>query len=289
MYNAVRSGLPSGRHWQLRFLRSFTNASGIATLLALLLIPAFTANAASSVGLVGPKNHYLALGDSLAFGYQPDLDYVHGYTNYFHENLETHGTSLYTDKGCPGETSSTFINGGCRDWFLRKDYYLGSQLDSAISYLHKYAGQVSPVTLDIGANDLIPDLNPSTCTASASFATDLQKVDTNLTQTILPQLRAALTVNGQITGDLVLMNYYDPYQNECPNTLQYIQTLNQHLANDVRGFGVIADVFDQFDSAQTPNPNLCRYTWICSIFHDIHAKDAGYQAIAQAFEDVTGY
>jgi len=29
--------------------------------------------------LIGPKQHYLALGDSLAFGYQPNQDYSHGY------------------------------------------------------------------------------------------------------------------------------------------------------------------------------------------------------------------
>jgi lysophospholipase L1-like esterase len=245
--------------------------------------------AASSIGLIGPKSHYLALGDSLAFGYQPDLDYYHGYTDVFYQNLKTYGTSSYTDKGCPGETSYTFIHGGCPGWILRKNYYVGSQLNSALSYLHAYVGQVSPVTLDLGANDLLPDLNPATCTASASFSADLQTLDTNLRQIILPQLKAALTSNGQTTGDLIVMNYYNAYENVCPNTFSYIQTLNQHLASDVHGFGIIADVFDQFGGAQAPNPNLCSYTWICSVFHDIHAKDAGYQAIAQAFEHVTGY
>jgi len=52
-----------------------------------------------------------------------------------------------------------------------------------------------------------------------------------------------MTVNGKLTGDIVLMNYYDPYQNICPKQVSYIQKFNEHLAEDVRGFGVISDVF----------------------------------------------
>jgi hypothetical protein len=40
-------------------------------LLALAFLPD---HAQASGSLVGPKTRYLALGDSLAFGYQPDLD-----------------------------------------------------------------------------------------------------------------------------------------------------------------------------------------------------------------------
>ena len=50
----------------------------ILILLALLLALAFLPDhAQASGGLVGPKTRYLALGDSLAFGYQPDLDWSH--------------------------------------------------------------------------------------------------------------------------------------------------------------------------------------------------------------------
>jgi hypothetical protein len=151
------------------------------------------------------------------------------------------------------------------------------------------AGQVSPVTLDIGANDLLPDFNAKTCSVSSSFNTDLQMVDNNLANTILPQLKAALTVKGQVTGDLVMMNYYDPYQNICPQDVPYIQTINQHLANDVNGFGTIVDVFSAFGGANTPNKHICSYTWMCSIFHDIHATTTGYKVIASTFEQGTGY
>jgi len=262
----------------------------LAFALALISVPAaFAAQRSSGPTLVGPKAYYMAIGDSLAFGYQPDLNWDDGYSNYFFSNLKTHGVKDYDNLACPGETSSTMINGGCPFPFLRKYLYVGPQLKAAVNYLHKHAGQVSPVTLDIGANDLIPDLNVSNCTISSNWENDLATVDRNLTTVILPQLVAALTVNGQLTGDLLLMNYYDPYQNACPNTVPYIQEINAHLAADARGFATMVDVFTPFGGATTPNPNICSYTWMCSVFKDIHAKDAGYQVMATAFEQAAGY
>ncbi|MDQ2906014.1 MAG: SGNH/GDSL hydrolase family protein [Chloroflexota bacterium] len=262
----------------------------LACLLLLAFAPEVGAAAhAKGLALVGPKSRYLSLGNSLAFGFQPDLSFNHGYADDFYNNLKSHGVTSLANMGCPGETSNTFINGGCPYSLLRKYFYVGPQLDAALVYLYLHPGQVSPVTLDIGANDFLGDINKTTCTVSANFNTDLQNLDNNLTQVILPKLHAALTINGQTTGDLVMMNYYDPYQNICPNTVSLVQLVNQHLANDVQGYGTIVDVFSAFGGATTPNPNICTYTWICSIFKDIHAKNAGYSVIAQTFENGTGY
>lgn len=261
--------------------------------LAISFIFVFAPNAFAQANLhaslLGPKQHYLALGDSLAYGYQPDLDFSDGYADDFYSNLKLHGTSSFANMGCPAETSSTFINGGCTFSLIRKYIYFSNQLDAAVDYLHYYAGQVSPVTLDIGANDILPDINKSTCAISPNFQTHLQTVDNNLKKVILPALKSALTVNGRVTGDLLIMNYYDPYQNRCPKTIPYIQMVNQHLAADVVGYGNIVDVFSAFGGAASPNPNTCNYTWICSIFSDIHATDKGYSVIANAFEARAGY
>ena len=239
--------------------------------------------------LVGPKQHYLALGDSLAFGFQPNKDFSHGYVvDFFEQDLQKDGVEDFLDLGCPGETSSTFIIGGCP--FAPSS---PPQLASALAYLHANAGMVSPVTLDIGANDVLPDIDPTTCTINqVKFATDLATLDANLTQVILPQLRAALTVNGQLTGDLVMMNYYDPYQNICPNTTLFAEEENQDLANDVRGFGSIVDVFDAFGGAKTPNPHICKYTWMCvapPLGPNIHPTDKGYELIADTFDKGTRF
>ena len=262
----------------------------LSMLLILSIVPAAFAAGRSAPPLVGPGKHYLALGDSLAFGYQPDLDFDDGYANDFFTNLQSHGVQTSANLGCPGETSVTFLNGKCPLPFLRKYPYVGSQLNAALLYLASHRGQVSPVTLDIGANDITPAINSKTCAVdTAKFNATLATADTNLTQTILPRLRDALTVNGVLTGDIVVMNYYDPFQNICPNTVPFVQLVNQHLANDVSGFGTMVDVFTAFGGAATPNPNICSYTWMCSVFKDIHAHDLGYSVIANAFESRTGY
>jgi hypothetical protein len=212
-----------------------------------------------------------------------------GYADDFFSNLKGQGVRSLVNMGCPEETSSTFINGGCPYAFLHKYFYLGAQLNAAVNYLHNHAEQVSPVTLDIGANDVLGDINTSNCTISSNFETDLANLDSNLTGTILPQLKAALTVKGKLTGDLVLMNYYDPYQNICPNTVSFVQKFNTHLASDVNGFGIIVNVFKAFGGTGTPNPNVCKYTWMCSIFTNIHATNKGYSVIASTFESGTEY
>lgn len=255
----------------------------------LLCVPLSASAAIHALSLVGPKVYYLAVGDSLAYGYQPNLDYSHGYADDFYSNLKGHGTTSYANMACPGETTTSMINGGCSFSVLRKYFYTGAQLDAALSYLQAHAGKVSPVTLDIGANDMLHDINSSTCTVSASWNSDLATMDANLTQVILPKLVAALTVNGQRTGDLLLMNYYDPYQNLCPALVSYSQEVNQHLAVDASGYATLIDVFTPFGGAATPNPNTCSYTWMCSTYKDIHATTTGYSVIASAFEQTAGY
>jgi lysophospholipase L1-like esterase len=276
---------------------------GLLCVLALALAVAFTPlsfRAASSArrqpALVGPKANYLALGDSLAFGYQPDLDWADGYTNSFFSDLAKHGTQHYDNLACTGESSVSMIRGGCPYAFLHKYAYSSPQLQAAVSYLHTHAGQVSPVTLDIGANDLIPDLNTANCTINPRWGSDLATVDSDLKDVILPQLLGAMTVNGQVTGDLLLLNYYDPYQNNCPNTVPYIQMLNQHLVADASASGpvTVVDIFSAFThpttgNVSTPVSNVCLYTWMCSTFKNIHPNRVGYGMMAGAIEQTVNY
>lgn len=241
--------------------------------------------------LVGPKQHYLALGDSLAYGIQPCLltspptcSKTEGYVYDLFPTLQNEGTKDVTNYACPGETSSTLIKGGCP--FAPPN--TPAQLVAAVAFLQHNAGKVSPVTLDIGANDVLgPNIDPTTCALNVNgFNTDLAILDTNLTGTILPALQGALKVNNQSTGDIVMMNYYDPFQDLCPNTVSYAQTLNQHLANDVNGFGIIVDVFTAFGGPGVPNYTLCADTWMCPASQqmpDIHPTKTGYQVIANTF------
>ncbi len=263
----------------------------LACLVLLAWIPgAFAASPTLSHKLVGPKEHYLALGDSLAFGYQPNRDFMHGYVNdLFHNNLRQDGVKDVVNLACSGETSSTFIKGGICSYPAP----FSSQFGAALAYLHVHAGQVSPVTIDIGTNDLLKDINSRTCQVNENqFKADLQTLDTNLTQIILPQLRRALMVNGHVGSDLVMLNFYDPLQNICPNLVSFIQILNGHLAQDVKGFGIIVNIFKAFGGKKVPNPQLCTYTRMCNrapLDPDIHPTTKGYQVMADAIEERTAY
>jgi lysophospholipase L1-like esterase len=274
------------------FVRVAT-AFALALLLLFASIPAFAQSRMSlpRYSLVGPKEHYLVLGDSMAFGFQPDLNFAHGYADDFGNDLmKTHGVHDMANLACPGETSSTMLNGTCPYPFFRKYPYIGSQMAAALKYLAAHRGQVSPVTFNIGSNDLLSVFNEQNCTVNVSLLkTGLQTLDTNLTHTILPELHDALMVNGELTGDLIMVNYYDPFQNMCPNTVPYVQMVDAHLAHDIAPYGTMVDVFSAFGGAKTPDPNTCTYTWICSVFHDIHATDTGYRVIANTIEATVGY
>jgi|SRR5579884_2735181 len=237
---------------------------------------------------VGPKTYYLALGDSLAYGYQPNYNFNSGYANDFYANLRSHGTTSLINMACPDESTATFMNGGCPYSWLRKTFYSGSQLNAAVNYIKAHAGKVSPVTLDIGANDVLPLINSSTCTIASNWSTALSTFNTNF-NTILQKLNAALAGK----GDLIVMTYYDPYQNQCasnPNVLADLETMNADIQSDAATYNArVADVSTAFGGATTPNPNICSYTWMCASQHDIHASNTGYSVMASAFESAAGY
>lgn len=265
----------------------------VTPLTVLALLPAAahpsTAGAATAptASVVGPKAYYLALGDSLAYGYQPNGDFTHGYADDFFTDLQTHGTQSLIDMGCPGETSVTFIKGGCPSTDPPKYPYTGPQLAAALSFIKQHPGQVSPVTLDIGANDLFPQVNPLRCSliSSTVFLKTLVTFSVNL-NVILAQLKTAL--HG--TGDLAVMTYYFPLQNLCPRLMPLVQLVDGLIAKTAATYGAsVADVFTAFGGSTVPNPNLCTYTWICSPFLDIHATDLGYSVIAQTYEKTLGY
>ncbi len=229
--------------------------------LAILLLFAFApaALAASSAQPnwpTGLKQHYLALGDSLAFGFQPNGDFTHGYVNDLFQIIQSEGVQDFTNYGCPGESSSTFIHGGCPAPGAPPPPY--TQLGAALAFLQANAGKVSPITLDIGANDVLADttITPSGCTVNRTkFDADLATLNTN--------------------------------QNICPNTVHFTQRLNAVLTTDTKAFGFfIVNVFGAFGGAATPNPNICTYTWMCTpppLGPNIHPTDTGYSVIANTF------
>lgn len=150
-------------------------------------------------------SYYVALGDSLAAGYQPGKrnNKTGGYVGGVYNSLRKSSPNLkLVNLGCSGETSATFINGS------RCSYGADgrSQLKSALSMLTKLKGNVKLVTLDIGANDVQTCVSKTGNIDYTCIAAGLQAVATNL-PSITKQVRAAV---GPYTR-IVLLNYYNPF------------------------------------------------------------------------------
>lgn len=235
---------------------------------------------------------YLALGNSLAFGYQPNFNFTDGFADQLYQDLRKADVGELVNYGCVQESTTTMIEGNCPGRFAHHGSYTGSQLNAAEAYLRRNLGKVSPVTLEIGANDVISDWNASTCTAGPSADDDLARMDRNLTETILPRLTSAMTdAKGNRTGVLVMLNYYNPFAQVCPDSGKFLKKLNAHLAQDAAKFRVpVVDIYTAFGGDERMAENVCVYTWMCDPqFRDIHPKTAGYAVIAQAIEHALGF
>ncbi len=265
--------------------------SAAVALLTLAAVAPALPRGASAATFVGPKQYYLALGDSITYGAQPNGDNSHGFADDFFQYLQARGTTTLVNYACVHETTATFMNGGCPEASSVKSSYgsATSQLAAALAFIQAHPGQVSPVTIEIGAADVDKDINESKCT----FNTINGLLDGNAAITnfgnILNQLKSAL--NG--TGDLIALNYFDPYQNACPQLASNAVTFNSNLASTAQKAGVpIVDVYAAFGGSTTPNPTLCTYSWTYTCGTnptDILPNSQGYSAIASAAEALVNY
>jgi len=121
------------------------------------------------------KSYYLAVGDSITYGYQafkaqanlPPSAYNTGYVDAFASRLRHIRPNITViNYGCPGESTDSFVNGPC-PWTAAghslHSAFSGTQLEAAIEFIRAHRGQVSPITLTLAGNDLPILLGP--CTA----------------------------------------------------------------------------------------------------------------------------
>jgi len=271
---------------------------------ALLVVACGVALAVSPASATSEHpSYYLALGDSLAYGFQPTHVTGQGYVDQLYAALAPTRRNLrLVNLGCPGETTASMISGGVCPYPNRPD-----QLDTALDFLRHNRDRVSLITIDIGANDV------GHCVSAAGL--DQQcvlhgLVDVALnTATITAKIRAAAP-HTRIAG----MTYYDPYlaasltgpagQALAAASLAISGELNRLLAGLFAGQGfAVADVAGAFSTTdgttlvtlpglgQVPLnlARICQWTWMCApppLGPDIHANQAGYGVIAQAFEAV---
>jgi lysophospholipase L1-like esterase len=266
----------------------------VAALLAVCLgsTPTF---ASSSHEFQSPRHYYLALGDSLAFGFQygkflaevqsgtyDPATFNTGYVNDFAARLREVKENIQTvNLGCPGETTLTFINGGCSFGLPLHTAYAGSQQGAALAFLRAHPNQVSPITLTDGANDVTPcrQSPDPTCIPRA-----LQQIGADLDAS-LAAIRAAAP-----RSEIIVMLYYNPYAVADPSTNPVVSAGNAVIAAAAVAHGArLADAFTPFNLAPPQPQTLCALTLVCTALHDVHASDAGYQVIADQFWAASSY
>ena len=255
-----------------------------------------------------PAMYYLALGDSLSQGVQPNAAGVSvmtgdGYPDLVYAALHPSRPGLKLVKlGCPGETTTSMINGGiCR-------YRGGSQLAAAVAFLQAHRGRVLLVTLDIGAND--PEQcggRPGLKALATCAVKDIPSAVTHLA-TIMDRLKAAAGPGVRIVG----MTYYLPALAEWHSGLpghmvawaaeKLAVTYNRLLTRVyVKSGARVANVFGAFETSDFGTPanssvprnvaRLCQWTWACATpprGPNQHANQAGYEVIARTFQQASG-
>jgi len=268
-----------------------------AVLCLLLVMTLVVGTAAAKERGDGKEARYLALGDSVAFGFitQAGFEYVNpenfiGYPEYAGHMLRFHTTNA----ACPGETTGGFlslsaVDNGCnafRAEFPLHATYLSSQLDFATTFLSTHR-DVRLVTIDLGANDgfLLEDAcasaaNPQAC-IEAGFPGLAATVGGNM-QTILADLRAT-----GYDGAIVIVNYYSLDYSD-PNGTALTQGLNQALSAPAPAYGaVVADVFSAFQAVassfggKTCNAGLLNVNPQNQLLCDVHPTQSGQRLMGQ--------
>lgn len=223
-----------------------------ALLLTLTLAPAFAGNSTNYT--------YLALGDSVSFGYVPNVtapapsSYT-GYPEIVAGALRILQAGMEVNASCPGQTSGSFLIGGAdngcqgfKDTIGLHTTYAGTQANFAVSQLLSNK-HIDLVTLSIGGNDLL--LVQEACANAPSFPACVTAALPGVFQTYganLAEILGAIRSQAGYTGRLVLVTYFAP--NNDPLFIQAIVGLNQVMVAVASQFDAkIADGFTAFQVA----------------------------------------
>jgi lysophospholipase L1-like esterase len=188
----------------------------LVSAVALFVVVAAPAHAGTD-GTQSQGFSYLALGDSVPFGFSPllnaaDADNFLGYPEVVADRLHLQDVNAT----CPGEATGGFLSltgtdNVCRfNRFVLNEplhvSYTGTQMDFALAYLHSHQ-KTRLVTLTLGANDLFRwqkdcAVSPTTGTCPLGFFGVLGVMQANL-NTIFSEIRGA-----GYKGLIVAVTYY---------------------------------------------------------------------------------
>jgi lysophospholipase L1-like esterase len=250
---------------------------------------------------------YLALGDSLSRGVQPDgaKTLKNGYPRVLEKSLaeQIKPTPKLVEAGCGGATTTSFIAGGkaCQPDApipYANESRASSQLIWAVQQLRGRKDLPTLVTLTIGGNDITACVDPSVEKVESCLDDVIPRLKANWI-TIARRLRA---VAGPKTT-LAVMTTYDP-------VLGYLRISGGKDGNAAKAFHrqvvrrinpVMRRVFTKYDwqiadlafamhengkvddgNARAVNA-VCSLTWACGNF-DVHLNDQGYAVAADVLE-----
>jgi LPXTG-motif cell wall-anchored protein len=245
--------------------------------------------------------YYISLGDSLASGYQPDVDKDtdSAYTDQLYAQLKQRTPGLkHIRLGCTAETTESLISGGKCDYPDAK-----SQLDAALKAMAEHRGKVAYVTLSVGANDILLNcVSPVGALDGACLNSRSQSMAKNLAQ-IAGALHQAGGKNTQFVG----ATYHNPFlaawaqgpagQQAAKESAPLLKAANSGITQVYKSTGFkVADVATAFSSDDfTTQVNLpgvgevpanvakiCQLTWACTK-KDPHPNAEGHKVIAGAF------
>jgi lysophospholipase L1-like esterase len=292
-------------------LRIRLRSVGVAAV-ALLVVGLATA-AVSGAALADPvtgsaaNGTYLALGDSVAFGYvppqavpAPKYQVQHsfvGYPEYLAQRLD----ERVWNASCPGETTASMLipgaqSNGCenspgspvgyRTLYPLHVQYQGTQMEEALKYLsaHKHT---QLITIDIGANDafLCQETTADHCSSPTELAAVANEIATNLTA-IYQQLRSVY--QGPIVSlTYYSLNYADPAQ--IAGTLFLDSVI---ASTTTANGGIVADGFAAFQGPSAAfGGDPCAAGLLIKLPDgtcNIHPSPAGHQLLATAIAKAIG-
>jgi lysophospholipase L1-like esterase len=282
-----------------------------AVVIAVAVIAAIGAGTVSADPVTGSDANgtYLALGDSVAFGYVPpaavpapkyvDAHSFVGYPEYVAQQLN----ERVSNAACPGETTASMLaagaqSNGCENslgspvgystLYPLHVQYQGTQMDYALHYLaaHKHTRLI---TIDIGANDVFvcQATTADHCTSTTELLGVANEIAANLT-TIFHDLRVVAGYSGQI----VALTYYSLSYSD-PAAMAGTQFLNSVIAGVTTAFGgIVADGFAAFQGPSLASGgDPCAAGLLIKLpggTCNIHPSPAGHRLLATAIATAIG-
>ena len=255
-------------------------------------------------------SQYLALGDSVTFGFEepqvvpaPNYKDASSFVGY-PELLASELHLQLANAACPGETSSSFLNtsaqsNGCENSIGHPGVgyrttapqsgplhvsYQGTQLAYGLKYLRTHHN-VRLVSLMIGANDglICLETTKDGCSSPSELAGVTQLLSQNL-----HQILKAIRHKAHYKGQLVVVDYFSP----LTALNSYTALLNTAINAAARPFGVhIADGYTAFQTAAAQSgANACTAGLLTQLGSPsvcgIHPSYAGQAILAGALEKV---